>query len=261
MHPTNSFALLTEHRDVAPSPSSQPQPQPQPLQSEPTSIPSGPTAQATSLPTPPAADDSPEALRAQQEYLRALLRANPSEQQSQQEVDQDPMMKLLSSMLGGIPGAENTAPGSGMAPPAQGDPKVNDLLSSLGVPPLLSSMLLGGSSQQTPAEKQREWVLKLLHTLFALLIGAYLVFLVNSAVATYGGNPPPPATAQSPFVIFLTAELLLSGARVFWGQSQQGTLSTGIQLLKSVMRDGSLVVFALGVGSWWNGGWQTSGAQ
>lgn len=171
-------------------------------------------------------------------------------------------MKLLSSMLGGIPGAENTAPGSGMAPPAQGDLQANDLMSTLGVPPLLSKMLFGaGSTPQTPAEKQREYVLKSLHMLFALLVGVYLVILVNSAVATYGGNPPPPATAQSPFMIFITVELLLSGARLFLGPSQQGSLKVGLQFLKDIIRDGSIAVFALGVGSWWNGGWQISGSQ
>ncbi|OKL59778.1 hypothetical protein UA08_04744 [Talaromyces atroroseus] len=244
------------HQDASPSPSPQPR-----LQNEPAPNLPGQQPQATPRPTPPASDN-PESIRAQQEYLRALLRANPPEQQSQQEIDQDPVMKMLSSMLGGIPGAENTAPGAGMAPPAQGDLGANDLMSALGLPPLLSKMIFGGgSSPQTPAERNREWVLKLLHSVFALLLGAYLVILVNSAVATYGHNPPPPATAQSPFVIFVTVELLLSAARMFWGQAQQGTLAVGLQFFKSVMRDGSIAVFALGVGSWWNGGWQVSASQ
>jgi hypothetical protein len=56
-------------------------------------------------------------------------------------------------------------------------------------------------------------------------------------------------------------ELLLSGARLFLGQSQQGTLKVGLQFLKDIIRDGSIAVFALGVGSWWNSGWQISGSQ
>jgi GET complex subunit GET2 len=261
---TNSFTPVTEHQDASPSPSPQPQPQPQPrLQSQPTPNPPGQQSQTTPLPTPPPpSDNSSETMRAQQEYLRALLRASPPEQQSQQEIDQDPMMKMLSSMLGGVPGAENTAPGAGMPPPAQGDLGMNNLMSALGVPPLLSKMVFGGASApQTPAEKTRDWVLKLLHSVFALLLGAYLVILVNGAVATYGDNPPAPATAQSPFVIFLTAELLLSAARMFWGQAQQGALSVGLQFFKSIMRDGSIAVFALGVGSWWNNGWQIAAGQ
>ena len=229
------------------------QTQPQPTQPSPQpTIPSGGAA--------PEAD--PDTLRAQQEYLRALLRAGPPEQQAQQQIDQDPMMKVLSSMLGGMPGAENTAPGAGMAPPTQGDLGMNDLTSALGIPPLLSNMIFGGeASQQTPEEKNREKILKLLHTLFALLIGVYLVTLVSSAVTTYGVNPPPPATAQNPFVIFMTVESLLIGARMVLGKSRQGMLVTGLQIFRTLVRDGSIAVFALGAASWWNGGWQISASR
>ena len=171
-------------------------------------------------------------------------------------------MKVLSSMLGGMPGAENTAPGAGMAPPTQGDLGMNDLTSALGIPPLLSNMIFGGeASQQTPEEKNREKILKLLHTLFALLIGVYLVTLVSSAVTTYGVNPPPPATAQNPFVIFMTVESLLIGARMVLGKSRQGMLVTGLQIFRTLVRDGSIAVFALGAASWWNGGWQISASR
>jgi hypothetical protein len=176
------------------------------------------------------------------------------------------MMKVLSSMLGGLPGAENIAPGAGMAPPNQGDLGTNDLTSALGIPPLLSNMIFGGGGQQqqTPEEKNREKILKLLHTLFALVIGVYLVTLVSSAVTTYGVNPPPPATAQNPFVIFMTVELLLIGARMVLGKSQQGTLgtlATGLQIFRTLVRDGSIAIFALGAASWWNGGWQVAASQ
>jgi hypothetical protein len=172
------------------------------------------------------------------------------------------MMKVLSSMLGGIPGAENTAPGAGMAPPNQGDLGMNDMNSALGIPPLLSNMIFGGgASQQTPEDKNRERILKLLHTLFALVIGVYLVTLLSSAVTTYGVNPPPPATAQNPFVIFITVELLLIGARMVLRKTQQGTLATGLQIFRTLVRDGGIAVFALGAASWWNGGWQVSPSQ
>ncbi|QGA17647.1 hypothetical protein EYB26_005322 [Talaromyces marneffei] len=248
-------------QDVSPSPPPQPHPQATPnlpTQTQP--------AQTSPQPTIPPAGTAPEAdpetIRAQQEYLRALLRANPPEQQAQQQIDQDPMMKVLSSMLGGMPGAENTAPGAGMAPPNQGNLGTNDLTSALGIPPLLSNMIFGGgASQQTPEEKNRDKILKLLHTLFALFVGVYLVTLLSSAVTTYGANPPPPATAQNPFVIFMTVELLLIGARMVLGKTQQGTLATGLQIFRTLVRDGSIVIFALGVAWWWNGGWQISASQ
>jgi hypothetical protein len=204
-------------------------------------------------------DDLPENILAQQEYLRTLLRAHPPEQQAQQQIDQDPTMKLLSAMLGGVPGAENTAPGSGIAPPPQDDLQPGDLTSALGLPPLLSKMLLGGGSPpKTPDEKKREWMWKALHVFFALITGLYLLMLIASSVATYGSQPPPPATAQNPVVIFMTGELLLSSARVLLGSRQDGTLATFMQLVRSFVRDGSIAVFVLGAGTWWTGGWQAN---
>ncbi|KAI7974565.1 hypothetical protein EIK77_008745 [Talaromyces pinophilus] len=249
--------------DASLSPSPQPRPEAVPTPDLPTQRqPTQPSPQPTIPSAEGAPEVDPETIRAQQEYLRALLRASPPEQQAQQQIDQDPMMKVLSSMLGGLPGAENTAPGAGMAPPNQGDLGMNDLTSALGIPPLLSNMIFGGGQQQqTPEEKNREKILKLLHTSFALVIGVYLVTLVSSAVTTYGVNPPPPATAQNPFVIFMTVELLLIGARMVWGKPQQGTLATGLQIFRTLVRDGSIAIFALGAASWWNGGWQVAASQ
>lgn len=259
-----NLANTIQVQDASPASSPQPPPQATPTANPPPAQPQ--SAQPSPQATIPSAEDAPEmdpeTIRAQQEYLRALLRANPPEQQAQQQIDQDPMMKVLSSMLGGIPGAENTAPGAGIAPPNQGDLGMNDLTSALGIPPLLSSMLFGGgASQQTPEEKNRERIMKFLHTLFALVIGVYLVTLVGSAVTTYGVNPPPPATAQNPFIIFMTGELLLIGAQMVSGKNQQGTLATALKIFRSLVRDGSIAIFALGAASWWNGGWQIATSQ
>ncbi|KAL1969494.1 hypothetical protein VTN77DRAFT_8932 [Rasamsonia byssochlamydoides] len=248
-------------RTVA-SESESPSPAPRPVSpavavSEPTEQP-----RPSPSPMPPASkveDQSPENIQAQQEYLRALLRAHPPEQQQQQKIDEDPTMKLLSAMLGGLPGGENTAPGSGAA-----NLSPSDLTSALGLPPFLSKLLLGGGSQpQTPEEQKREWIWKLLHVFFALAIGVYLLVLIGSSVATYGSQPPPPATAQNPFVIFMTGELLLNGAKMLLASRQDGqlgNLATWTQLVRNLARDGSIAVFVLGVGSWWNGGWQASGS-
>jgi hypothetical protein len=208
-------------------------------------------------PAPEVGDQSPENIRAQQEYLRDLLRAHPSEQQEQQKIDEDPTTKLLSAMLGGLPKGENTAPGSEAAELSQ-----SNLSAALGLPPFLSKMLLGGGSQpQSPEEKQREWIWKLLHVFFALAIGVYLFVLIGSSIATYGSQPPPPATAQNPFVVFMTGELLLNGARMLVASRQNGSfgnLATWLQLVRNLTRDGSIAVFLLGAASWWNGGWRTS---
>lgn len=246
------------HEDVSPSP----QPATPPAASP------EPTSQSSRI-TPPSpqptpqlgSDPSPDTIRQQQEYLRALLRANPPEQDRQQGIDEDPMMKLLGSMMGGVPGAESTAPGSGTAPGQSNAPpslSPSDLTDALGLPPMLSKMLFGGATQPaTPEEKRRQSILSFLHLIFAVTVGLYLLLLVSSSVATYGARPPPPATARNPFLIFLTGELVLSGLRVLTTQNGQTFgLSTLTQLFQSFLRDGRIVVFLLGAGSWWFGAWK-----
>lgn len=249
----------------SPSPSPQPTPAPAIAASEPhvhapptltTPVPPAPA------PAPRVEDQSPESIQAQQEYLRALLRAHPPNQHPQ-EVAEDPTVKLLNAMLGGLAGGDTAAaPGAGGAGgAAPGGLSPADLTSALGLPPFLSNMLLGGmgaQQPQTPEEKRRDWIWKLLHVLFSFAIGVYLLVLIGSSVATYGSPPPPPATAQNPFVVFMTGELLLSGTRML-AKGREGKLATPgtwVQLLKDVVRDGSIVVFVFGMGSWWREGWQ-----
>ncbi|CRG92226.1 hypothetical protein PISL3812_09282 [Talaromyces islandicus] len=241
------------HGDTSPSPTPQP-----PSRTDSPAL----SPETFAQPSPPVDGPPGDDMRAQQEYLRALLRSNPSEQQNQQQIDEDPMLKLLSSLMGGMPGAENTAPGSDFTPPPPGNNlKPDDLAGALGIPPFLLKFLLGGgSTPASPAQKKQELIWKLLHTVFALLVGVYLVFLVGSSIATYGDNPPPPAAAQNPFVVFMTGELLLNGMGLLLGTSQQGTFALGKQLFSSLVRDGSIAIFILGVGSWWNGGWQVLGS-
>ncbi|KAL1856596.1 hypothetical protein Plec18170_003565 [Paecilomyces lecythidis] len=203
-------------------------------------------------PTGMGTEQSPESIQAQQEYLRALLRAHPPNQPTP-PVEEDPTMKLLSSLMGGLP-TEDGAPG---APP---DLSPADLSSALGVPPFLSKFLLGGAGAQTqtPAEQRWQWIMKVLHAVFAFALGAYLLLVIGSSVETYGSRPPPPATAQNPFVLFMTGELVLSGTRLLVRKSDGplGGLGVGLDLLRDAVRDGSVALFVLGIGSWWYGGWQ-----
>lgn len=197
-------------------------------------------------------EQSPESIQAQQEYLRALLRAHPPNQPTP-PAEEDPTMKLLSSLMGGLPTGDG-APG---APP---DLSPADLSSALGVPPFLSKFLLGGAGAQTqtPAEQRWQWIMKVLHAVFAFALGAYLLLVIGSSVETYGSRPPPPATAQNPFVLFMTGELVLSGTRLLVRKSDGplGGLGVGLDLLRDAVRDGSVALFVLGIGSWWYGGWQ-----
>jgi len=206
-----------------------------------------------------ASEPSPDTIRQQQEYIRSLLRANP-EQERQQQNDEDPMIKLLTSMMGGVPGAESTGSGSGMGLGSSGAaPSLSpaDLTNALGLPPIISKILLGGQSQPTtPKERRRQSITSFLHIIFALIVGVYLLSLVSYSVTTYGASPPPPATARNPFLVFLTGELVLCGLQVWIRPNGQVFgLSTLSKLFQNFVRDGRIVIFLLGAWSWWSNAW------
>lgn len=203
---------------------------------------------------------SAETLRAQQEAFRAMLRQGAPEAGQGQQPDnmEDPTMKLLSSLLGGMPEDPNaSAPDAPSGMPGQGPSGFSpaDLAGALGLPPFLANMLGGTFQQPTEAEQKTIRIWKTLHVLFALGVAVYLLFIIGTSVAMFGSPPPKPATAQNPFLIFVTGEMLLTGGRVLLG-GKQGTLGMAIQLGRDIMRDGSLVLFALGLGAWYHREWQ-----
>jgi hypothetical protein len=205
---------------------------------------------------------APNSMQAQQDMFRAMLRQSAPEQGAGADTvqgagpdDEDPTMKLLNSLMGAMPGGDPSTAGPG-APPGAGTPGLGSSLpaiaSMLGVPPFLANML--GGAAPTEAEQKRVKVWKTLHTIFALVVAGYLLFIITSSVALFGISPPPPATAQSPFAIFVTGELLLTGGKVlFGGKSGMGM---AVQLFKDVVRDGSIVLFMLGMGTWYHREWQ-----
>ncbi|OOF98144.1 hypothetical protein ASPCADRAFT_205413 [Aspergillus carbonarius ITEM 5010] len=243
-------ASLREETSPSPSPSPSPQP---PVTASP-----APEPRATTVPAPqpafPDQQQSPESLQAQQELFRALLRQSAPPQgttEGQGEAgEEDPTMKLLSSLMNGETGNlnENTLPG-GQSPA--------DLLTGLGVPPFVASMLGEATRQKTDAEKREILVWKVLHVVFSVLIGVYLLVLIGSSVATYGSQPPPPATARNPFVFFTTGEVVLSGARIMM-KGGKGGLGMWLQLAKDISRDGSLVLFLFGMANWWHREWMAN---
>ncbi|BCS24548.1 uncharacterized protein APUU_40992S [Aspergillus puulaauensis] len=229
---------------AAPSPSPEPRPTPQQAQQTSSQAP----------PQPSVVDATPDAFREQQEALRALLRQpDPSQQEGGEE--EDPTLKLLNSLMGGMPGAAQGAnPGGDAGGDAPGGIPPG-LASSLGLPPWMADVL--GSATQPPSEEQKKATLtwKVLHILFSVVLGVYIVFLASSSVATYGKQPPPPATARNPFLFFTTGELVLSGARIIMKNGGPPGPFLYIQLLRDFIRDGSIVLFLFGMGSWWNQGW------
>jgi len=131
----------------------------------------------------------------------------------------------------------------------------HDISKATGLPSFLTNMVMGGQkAPPTQAELQATRLWKILHVIFALIAGLYLVFTITRATETFGENPPRPATFQNPFVVFLTGELLVQGTRVGTsGYSGKSGLGLWIQILREFVGDGAIAVFMLGIASWWKG--------
>ncbi|KAK2768436.1 hypothetical protein FQN54_000291 [Arachnomyces sp. PD_36] len=219
------------------------------------------------IPSPSVQDDN---IQSQEEYLRALLRSQqPPPNQSPQSAPEDPTAKLLSTLLGsgGMPMPPEAAGGlpPGAAPPPGGANQnpLGDLSSATGLPPFLTDMLMGQSSApKTAAELRNERILKVLHVVFSLVVGVYLLSLIQSSVQAYGSSPPPPATAQNPFTVFVMGEAMLLGldsvlgGKKTGGRGMLGRAMGAVQVLRGLVRDGGIAVFVIGVGTWWMGGSQ-----
>ena len=203
-------------------------------------------ARSSATPLPPPSqvqNQTPESIQAQEEYVRALLRSQEPLGQSTSE--QESATKLFSSLLG------VSSPGG--VPPTGSLPE--DISSATGLSHLITNFFLGQSHDESPVDEQMNWVWNLLHVIFAFVVGLYLLTLVRSSLSTYGSNPPPPATAQNPFVVFVTGELLLSGTRILTRAraGQLGSMRPWIRFLGDISRDGSIAIFVFSVGRWWMG--------
>ncbi|KAE8392090.1 hypothetical protein BDV23DRAFT_152110 [Aspergillus alliaceus] len=238
--------------EMSPSPSLSPQP-PAPASSVTETEPSQEQeTPAQSTPDPEIVTpeiQSPENLQAQQELFRALLRQggpSPSQQGPQEE---DPALQMLNSLMTGMNGQGQVA--------AAGGPSQAELASALGLPPFVSDLLGAVTRKQTDEEKKEIRTWKALHALFTMAVGIYLLMLISTSVSTYGSQPPAPATARNPFLYFTTGEMVLTGARLMSKGRTGGAagLMLLFQLFQEIIRDGSLVVFALGMGAWWTNEW------
>ena len=203
-------------------------------------------------PLPDTAD--PVQRQAQEEYIRTMFRAQETQaQQSQQgqqgqEGQEDPMMKLFNSIVGGAEGADPDNPtGLPFSP--------EDVSKATGLPSFVTDMVFGKQeAPPTPAQEKTARVWKLIHVLFSVLAGIYLIFVLDSSTKTFGTTPPPPATIQNPFLVFIMGELLVQGSQmVIANKGKANTAKVWLQILKDVAGDGSIVVFMMGASSWYKG--------
>jgi GET complex subunit GET2 len=174
---------------------------------------------------------------------------DPGPDQQQQQMPEDPMMKLLSSLAGGESNMDpNNPAGLPFSP--------EDIQSAVGIPSWAANLLMGGKGRLPPTAEERSaaMIWNAVHIVFSILAGIYLLFVLGEATANFGKDPPPPATAKNPFVIFVLGELLIHGARILMKDPLSTSRGKGfIQILRDVGRDSSIVLFMLGAAHWWNG--------
>jgi GET complex subunit GET2 len=166
------------------------------------------------------------------------------------------MMKMLQAMMGGM-GGEDGAGDPNMPGGMGGIPgfSPDDISKATGIPSFLTNMFMGNQrAPPTKAELQATKTWKLIHAVFAIFAGLYLVFTIDRATQTYGTNPPAPATIQNPFMIFLTGEVLVQSARVISnGTPGKSGMGLWIHMGKEFLGDGAIMVFMLGLASWIKG--------
>ena len=191
--------------------------------------------------------DDPAQLQAQQEYIRSLLRAQEPQQgqpgQGQQE--EDPMMKMLNSLLGGGDPSDPANPGGLPFSP-------DDVSKATGLPPFLTKLFMGkGKTPPTPAEEQTVRMWTLIHVILSLLAGIYVVYVLSSSTKLFGSSPPPPATMKNPFLVFITGELVVHTTQMLLvDKAGPKGMWAWWQILRDIGRDGSIVVFMMGAASW-----------
>ena len=171
--------------------------------------------------------------------------------------DEDPMLRILQQMMGGLPGGEGQGGGG------EG-----------GLPPGLAAMFGGGAAQGVE-ENKTAYIWKIVHAVLALTLGLYIVTSTTfhggkvSRLEVVDGEP-----RRNFFWVFATAELILQSLRFFLeaGRSpQKGMLAmvTGFLpepwkgyvglvarysgIYSTVVEDAMVVVFILGLLAWWKG--------
>ncbi|KAL8797225.1 MAG: hypothetical protein Q9195_000692 [Heterodermia aff. obscurata] len=221
--------------------------------------------------------------------VRALLRsgalqprAEASLGRSQQQED-DPMMRLFQQLMGGIGGD----PGS------EGDGGLPSGLAAMlnGGAGDMDGMRQQQQGASSAAVNSSSYIWRMLHALYAMILGIYLVshssFVASSARLTAsqpaGSSPASSVSsvveadhpAVNMFWIFATAELVLQGSRLYLDERNDWRQGGWLQIIggflpepwkgrvrlvghysgiwNTVVEDGMVIVFMLGIMGWWKG--------
>lgn len=184
--------------------------------------------------------------------------------------EDDPMTKLLSQLVGGMPGGEN----------------------SEGLPPGLAAMLgagglaaggMGGGAQKSMQQDTYGYMWKIVHAVFALCLGVYVTatstaFSGSIKRATPGAvlEAVPDREGMNLFFVFATVELVLQSSRFFLEKGNNAGqlggwlgLAAGFlpepyrgylmligryaRIWGTVVEDAMVIVFVVGCVAWWKG--------
>ncbi len=206
--------------------------------------------------------------------LRAMLRAGAPQPGMEMEgapSGDDPMAKILSQLLGGMPGGENGIGGA----------------SDAGIPPGLAAMLGAGGAAGTasilPEQKQdtSAYLWRIIHAISALCLGLYVTATSSAFGQTIerdslgaGMQKPPKMEGPNLFFVFAAVELCLQSSRLLLEKdSGGGKLGSWIGLAAgflpepyrgyvaligryariwgTVVEDAMVVVFVIGCTAWW----------
>lgn len=178
--------------------------------------------------------------------------------------DEDPMLKMMQSLLSGDPSAAGGIPDSAM----------DDL------PPMLKAMMQGqrATQQQASPPTGSTYLWRIVHAVFALALGVYI-----AVSGTFNGSKLSRSVSLQEsdfgprlFYIFATAEVVLQSSRYYMEKGRlqgSGWLATiansglvpqpwsnYISMLgryaviwQTVVADAMVIVFVLGCLAWWNG--------
>lgn len=205
----------------------------------------------------PTASEQSQLARYQQQQQQS-----PFQRPGQQ--DEDPMLKMMQSLLSGDASAAGGIPDSAM----------DDL------PPMLKAMMQGqrATQQQASAPTGTTYLWRIVHAVFALALGLYI-----AASGTFNGSKLSRSNSLEGsdfgprlFYMFATAEVVLQSSRYFMEKGRlqgSGWLATiansGLVpqpwsnfismagryavIWQTVVADAMVIVFVLGCLAWWNG--------
>ncbi|KAL8945232.1 MAG: hypothetical protein Q9211_000242 [Gyalolechia sp. 1 TL-2023] len=207
--------------------------------------------------------------------IRQVLRSAPLPEDARHGAGQqqaggqdDPMVRMLQQMMGGLPGMQEGAPG--------------------GLPPGLGALLGGGGptlpgttgqGERGEGEDTYGYLWKIIHAIFALLLGIYMTAVTTFNGAEFARAETLLGSAEGEvgkrlFWIFGTAEVALQGSRYLLekGKSSQawwmsmltqvlpepwrsyvGLVARYSGIWTTIVEDAMVVVFVLGCVVWWKG--------